>query len=168
MRRALVSLAILSVLMLLVASIAGAQTKISGAVQCAKADIQQKADVGDRPNHSFMLSQAKCTWTKPLEIGDTKNTTGLDTAFDEVRGNTSHTHGQYVDNMANGDKAFVSYQGTATFKDGVPQTLKGTWTYTGGTGKLKGLKGKGTYKGTFAADGTVSYEVEGEYELPKM
>jgi hypothetical protein len=38
----------------------------------------------------------------------------------------------------------------------------------GGTGKLKGIKGKGTYiwKGE-VADGSDTYEVEGEYELPK-
>jgi len=42
----------------------------------------------------------------------------------------------------------------------------GTWSFTGGTGKLKGLKGKGTYKGTGNADGSMTYEVEGDYELP--
>ena len=51
-------------------------------------------------------------------------------------------------------------------KDGVPQE-EGTWNFTGGIGKLKGIKGKGTYKGKGASDGTVTYEVEGEYELPK-
>ena len=43
----------------------------------------------------------------------------------------------------------------------------GTWTFTGGTGKLKGIKGKGTYKDKGAADGSGTIEVEGEYELPK-
>jgi hypothetical protein len=38
--------------------------------------------------------------------------------------------------------------------------------YTSGTGKLKGIKGKGTYKGTPNSDGTVSYKVDGEYRLP--
>ncbi len=47
--------------------------------------------------------------------------------------------------MANGDKAFVRFEASATLKDGVPQTAEGKWTYVGGTGKLKGLKGKGTY-----------------------
>lgn len=167
MRKVLCPLGFVTLLLLAALLPASAQTKISGTVQCAKADIHQKADIGDRPNHSFVLSQSQCAWTKPLEIGDTKDTTGVSTAFDELRGNTSHTQGHVVDTMASGDKAFVSYRGTATLKDGVPQSFTGTWTYTGGTGKLKGLKGKGTYKGTPAADGTVSYEVEGEYELPK-
>jgi hypothetical protein len=49
----------------------------------------------------------------------------------------------------------------------VPESAEGTWSFVGGTGKLKGLKGKGTYKGKYAADGTSTYEIEGEYELPK-
>ncbi len=69
--------------------------------------------------------------------------------------------------MANGDKAYYRYQGTAVLKDGMPQTEEGRWSLIRGTGKLKGVKGKGTYKGKAGADGTMTYEVEGEYELPK-
>ena len=39
--------------------------------------------------------------------------------------------------------------------------------FSSGTGKLKGLKGQGTYKGKGNADGSITYEVEGEYTLPK-
>jgi hypothetical protein len=44
--------------------------------------------------------------------------------------------------------------------------VSGTWSFDGGTGKLKGLTGKGTYKTTTNADGTGSAEIEGEYKLP--
>ena len=47
------------------------------------------------------------------------------------------------------------------------QTSKGTWSYTGGTGKLKGIKGKGTYDGKGSSDGTATYQIEGDYTLPK-
>ena len=43
---------------------------------------------------------------------------------------------------------------------------KGTSSYTGGTGKFEGIKGKGTYKGKADASGTVSSDIEGDYELP--
>ncbi len=39
---------------------------------------------------------------------------------------------------------------------------------TGATGKLKGIKGKGTYKGKADDKGIMVYEIEGEYELPKV
>ncbi len=66
--------------------------------------------------------------------------------------------------MENGDKAYYRYQGTAVLKDGAPQTETGPWSLIRGTGKLKGLTGKGTYKGTAGADGTMTYEVQGEYQ----
>jgi hypothetical protein len=50
-------------------------------------------------------------------------------------------------------------------KDGKAGETKGTWSYTGGTGKLKGVKGGGTFKVTFADDGSSTAEVEGEYTL---
>ena len=67
--------------------------------------------------------------------------------------------------LADGDKAFVQFQGTTTLKDKAPITGQGTWSFTGGTGKLKGLKGKGTYKGKWNPDGTSTFEIEGEYQL---
>jgi hypothetical protein len=51
-------------------------------------------------------------------------------------------------------------------KDGKPQPSKGTWSYTGGTGKLKGITGKGTYTVTPNADGGGVVDVEGEYAIP--
>ncbi len=145
--------------------IAAAQNKISGIAQCAKPDPQHMIEVPDRPNHSVAVGQSKCTWTKPLEIGGMQNKEGVATVSNDISGNRSQDRGYYVDSMANGDKAFVSYHGTSTLKDGMPETLQGSWTYTGGTGKLKSLKGKGTYKGKAGPEG-VTYDVEGEYTLP--
>jgi hypothetical protein len=67
--------------------------------------------------------------------------------------------------MANGDKFFVRLQGAATLKDGAVDTEEGKWTMTGGTGKLKGIKGGGMYKGKGGPEGTTA-EVEGEYQFP--
>ena len=69
--------------------------------------------------------------------------------------------------MVSGDKFYVRYQGTATRKEGMPQCADGTWYFTGGTGKLKGLRGNGTYKGQANPDGPITYEVQGKYQLPK-
>ena len=48
-----------------------------------------------------------------------------------------------------------------TLKDGVETAEKGTWSFTGGTGKLKGITGKGTYNCTPSGDG-VSCDIEGQ------
>ena len=149
------------------ATVAQAQTKISGTNYCAKPDPQTMVQVGDRPNHAFSLGQSKCAWTKPWEIAGTLGKEGVATFSGEITINTFRFHAYYVDEMANGNKAYYRYQGTAILKDGVPQTEEGTWSLIRGTGKLKGVKGKGTYKGKAGADGSMTYEVEGEYQLPK-
>jgi hypothetical protein len=155
-------------IVLALAGVASAQTKISGAQRCAKADLAYSIQVGDRPNHSFVISQGKCTWTKPFEVAGIQDKEGIDTDFAEISGNTSRGHGYEVDTMANGDKIYLRYEGTLTLKDGVPQSGEPKWALFGGTGKLKGLKGKGTCKLTSApADGSLTWDCEGEYELPK-
>jgi hypothetical protein len=143
---------------------ASAQNKISGTAKCGKPDVQQKVDVPDHPGHAISVSQSKCTWTKPMEVAGIKSKEGVTTPLDDIHGDTAHSHGYYVDTMENGDKAFVSFQGSASMKD---NTSDGKWNYTGGTGKLKGIKGNGTYKGKGAEDGSTTFDVEGEYTLPK-
>jgi hypothetical protein len=76
-------------------------------------------------------------------------------------------HGYVVGTLANGDKMYVRTQGSSTLKDGAVETAEGTWSFRGGTGKLKGVKGKGSYKGKGTTDGSAIYDVESEYELPK-
>jgi hypothetical protein len=149
---------------LCLATLAAAQNKVSGSAQCTKPDIEQKVDIPDHPGHALSISQFKCTWTKPMEVGGVQDKDGVDSGVLDLHGSTGTSHGYYVDSMSNGDKAFVHWQGTDSMKDGLSQ---GKWTYTGGTGKLKGIKGGGTYKGKRAEDGSVSFDVEGEYTLPK-
>lgn len=149
------------------AAVASAQTKISGTLQCAKPDQQHAIEVGDRANHSFVISQTKCTWTKSLEIAGVQSKEHASTGFSEVSGNRSRDQGYSVGTMTNGDKYYTRFQDSATLKEGVFESSEGKWSFAGGTGKLKGLKGQGTYKGKGAPDGTSTYEAEGEYELPK-
>jgi hypothetical protein len=144
---------------------ASAQTKISGTIQCQKPDPNYLIPVGDSPSHSLALEQAKCTWTKPLEIGGDKSKEGTNTSTGEATGNTGKGRGFHVGTMESGDKYFLRYQDSSTANDGVPTGIKGTWEFTGGTGKMKGIKGTFTC-GPFAVE-TLSCEVEGEYQLAK-
>jgi hypothetical protein len=143
-----------------------AQTKISGTLQCGKPDEQHMLEVGDRPNHSLMIDKGKCTWAKPMEIAGTQTKEYIGTEFVEFSGTKWRGHGYAIFTLANGDKSNGYFQDSGILKDGVPEG-EGTWNFTGGTGKLKGIKGKGTFKAKGAADGSGTIEVEGEYELPK-
>ena len=145
-----------------------AQTKISGTLQCSASGPgeQHVIEVGDRPNHSLIIGKGTCTWPKPMEIAGTQTKEETGASSTEVTGTKWRDHGYAVITFANGDKAYASEQSSGTVKGGLIEG-QGTWTFTGGTGKLKGIKGKGTYKSKTEADGSSTAEVEGEYELPK-
>jgi hypothetical protein len=149
------------------ATAASAQTKSSGTIQCAKPDPEHAIEVGDKPGHMMGVSKSACTWSPGMEIAGAKTKDGFSVAFFDATGNTSNGHGVHVSTLDSGDKIYVKFQGSGMLKDGAPQTESGTWSYTGGTGKLKGIKGKGTYKGKSNADGSTTYEIEGDYQLPK-
>jgi hypothetical protein len=148
------------------AGIASAQTKISGVGKCGKPDIQQSVDVGDRAGHMLVLVKQSCTWTTPMEMAGLKSKTYTGAVVSDAAADKAQDRGYVVMVMENGDKAFVRFTGAAVFKDGKPVSGEGTWSYTGGTGKLRGLTGKGTYKSTPTADGGDEDQVEGDYSLP--
>src|SRR5436190_10342743 len=147
-----------------IAAAASAQNKFSGTQQCAKPDPEYVVPVGDRPDHMMALAKDKCTWSQ-AEIGGVQLKDEDDTIVSDISATRSRDRGLGVAVLASGDKAFIQFQGTGTVKDNKPVSGEGTWSFTGGTGKLKGIKGKGTYKGKFNPDGSATFEIEGDYQL---
>ncbi|MGH9318196.1 MAG: hypothetical protein ACRD1P_13945 [Thermoanaerobaculia bacterium] len=155
------------VMALALACAAAAQTKQSGTAQCGKPDPTHSVEIGDRPNHSMVMSKFQCTWTKGLEMGGSSSKDGNNTEIAEMSGSKSTGSGVHWSTMASGDKYFVKYSVKGSYtKDGALESGSGTWKYTGGTGKLKGLTGNGTFTCKGNADGSATCEVEGEYTLP--
>jgi hypothetical protein len=148
------------------ATIASAQTKISGMLSCGKADPMHSIEVGDAPGHAMNLGNVHCTWSKPFEMAGVAVKDGYSVASSEMNAGKMTETGIHVGTMANGDKYWVRFQATGTVASDHSGTVSGTWSFTGGTGKLKGLTGKGTYKGKSAPDGTGTADVEGEYKTP--
>ena len=141
--------------------------KVAGTVKCGKPDQFQKIDVGDKPGHAFAISQGKCTWTKPVDIGGAQTKDDLGTDAIEINGNTGQVHGFVIGTLTSGDKLYVHTQGKDTYKDGKPESSEGTWSFVGGTGKAEGIKGSGTFTGKPDADGNFVIEVKGQYSLAK-
>ncbi len=150
----------------MLASSAVAQTKFSGTLECGKADPTYTIQVPDREGYSFVISQTKCTWTKPFAIAGLESKNNVQTESDEVTGNTIKNIAYGSTQFSNGDKAF--HRGLSTV-DQKAQTSLGKWTFTTGTGKLRGIKGSGTstckIKSTASGE-NYTCEVEGEYTLP--
>ncbi len=155
----------LTVLLAAFAGSALAQTQISATSKCAKPDVSQPIDVGDHPGHTLVIEKGTCTWNAPLEMAGLKSTGYTSADVVDVTGSKFQTRGYSVMTMDNGDKAYVRYQGTATATEQAGSG-EGPWSFTGGTGKLKGLKGKGTYK-TTGPISDAETKVEGEYTLPE-
>ena len=150
----------------LVAVSLSAATMTSGTATCTM-DPASPAPVAltDMPNHAFAVGKAHCTWTG-FSVAGQAYKDGVSTSLNEISGDTSTATGYHVATTTTGDSATAKFQGSGKLKDGKNVSDGGTWTFTSGTGKLKGIKGKGTYRGTANPDGTMTYKVTGEYSLP--
>ncbi|HET7452789.1 MAG TPA: hypothetical protein VFL12_08620 [Thermoanaerobaculia bacterium] len=136
----------------------------SGVATCTQAPASPVA-LTDKPNHAFAIGKSQCGWTG-FELGGLASKSGVATDLEEITGDSEATvRGYFVSTMINGDTHVARYQGSAKMKDGKFVSGQGTFVFTSGTGKLKGIKGKGTYKGTPNPDGTISFKVEGEYRV---
>jgi hypothetical protein len=162
--RVFFAILVLSTVGCLGATTARAQTSFTASELCAKPDPQLIIPVGDRPGHALGLLHFKCQWTTPMQIGSDARKDAEDVETIEINGNVQRANGWHMTTMQSGDKVFVSYWGKETLKDGALVGSKGTWAFTGGTGTLTGVMGKGTYGCASSADG-VRCDVEGSYEL---
>jgi hypothetical protein len=156
--------ALVSITAFALAATLAAQTKITGTASC-KADPMTPVEVGDTPGHALGVQKSPCSWTG-LEMAGSAAKDGVSVANVEIRGNNASSRGYHTGTLASGDKWTCSFQGKSVSKDGKPVSDSGTWAFTSGTGKLKGIKGKGTYKGTANPDGTMAVAIEGEYSVP--
>jgi len=147
----------------LAVAMASAQTKNSISGKCAKPDVQQSVPVGDQPGHAFTLAQGKCV--SKGETGGAMSKEGTFSEHGEVMGTRMKNSGVYVETYDSGDKVYYTYQTSGTTKDGAFQGGSNKYQITGGTGKMKGIKGSGMCKLTGAADGGLDYSCSGEYKL---
>ena len=138
--------------------------KLDGKLECAKPEPNYMVPVADTAKHALSLSAAKCTWSEGT-LGGERLKDEEDTFTSDASGNSSHDRGYGVGSVQGGDKYFVHFKGTTTLKDGAPVSADCSWKFTGGTGKLKGITGKGTCKGTFQSDGRAAWHIRGEYQL---
>jgi hypothetical protein len=155
---------------LLTLTLAGAicgQTKFAGELRCRMIEPVHTLTVGDRPDHTFNIGKSKCVWAEPLLIEGLTYASHDVTYFNDLTGDKGRGRGAEIGTMNNGDKVFVNVQSVNTVKNNVLQSSDVTWTWTGGTGKLKGVTAKGTSKCRGTPDGNVACAVEGEYQFRK-
>ena len=122
---------------------------------------------GDDPKHELVAMEIRQDGTTSSDPDFNEAEHTVYEQRDSVAGTGTH-RGYYTNLLKNGDTEYGLYEGTfkTTFKeDGSWETTtwEGTWKSTGGTGKLKNIKGGGTYRGKATAEGAFT-EFEGEVE----
>lgn len=142
-----------------------------------KVTFQHTLEIPDVPSHAIRMFELWRTWPENPPM-----VTGLKVVEEIARGTADNLAGNGLSRgysswrYENGDMSFAEWQNinqAVTNPDGSRKaTYTGTYLMTGGTGKLRGLKGVGRYTGLveFAPDGkTTRNEVsaEGEYWFEK-
>ena len=88
---------------------------------------------------------------------------------DLTKGNGPHQG--YVKFEKDGDSILAKWSGkvtTTTPAEGTPVTsFAGTFTYVSGTGQFQGIKGEGTFKGSFTGKDTYTTDWQGAYTVAK-
>jgi hypothetical protein len=147
-----------------IAAIAGAQSKISGKLTCAKPSVSQMGGDGAQ---MIMFQKSNCTWAAPFTIDGSKAGPTVDVSIGDMTGSMARNHGYSTTVMDNGDTTIVRYEGAMQMKKDRSGSLKGTWRFVRGTGKFRGISGSGSYKGEGAADGSAWADISGHYSLGK-
>jgi hypothetical protein len=146
------------------AAIAGAQTKVTGRITCAKPSVNETAGAGAQ---MITFSKTNCTWSPSYTIDGRKPSRTVNASIGDITGSSERAHGYSTSVFDNGDSLIVRYEGTSQMKKDASGTLRGTWRYVRGTGNFMGISGGGTYKGQAVADGTAWADVTGHYSLAK-
>ena len=120
-----------------------------------------KLKVGDEEGHVVAIYQAKQIW---VDDKTGEKSTGVSCGLMDMNFKTGKglIKGYSVRSYPNGEKWSSKYEGKPVGKG----HNKGTFTYIGGTGKYKGMKGGGTWESKTMAPGVSYTKAEGvrEYE----
>jgi len=123
----------------------------------------QQIEIGDVEGHVMILYKAKQMYMLPngeKRVGVAVNSLDMNPQMKQF---SVTGVGWVVDK--DGDKVMRVHEGKPVGKD----HWKGTYRYTSGTGKFKGVKGDGTWESFAMGQGQPSYlEIIGEEEIPKQ
>ena len=145
-----------------------AQTRISGALECAPPAFREVVEVADRPPHTMVLSQRSCEWSRPLTIEGVSSRDDVLSLFTDARLDGVSDRGYNIVVMSNGDKIFMHYVGSAEEDGRSAGSGEGNFALSGGTGKFLGIYGSGKLTSRTATDGRMTVRIEGQYTLPRF
>jgi hypothetical protein len=135
--------------------------KMSGSFS-GNVKLQTAIALSDQSNHELNLAEIGGTQKATDEEWNNATITywGL---TDLIEGNGTQ-RGYFTQVHAKGDHDWGTFEGKVVTSSG-QMTVDGTWQFTGGSGKLKGLTGNGTFKTKMSSPNQVEATWQGAYEL---
>jgi hypothetical protein len=140
---------------LLVLGTAAMAQKIDTKWHCPKPTAVQQYEVGDMPDHNYVIQQGSCEAIS----SKTGEKSGTFTEFHETWKGSFTFHGRYNAKMDNGDMVYYTYEGSVSMEPKKPVSNK--WKIVSGTGKHKGEKGTGSCAGKANDDGSFDWTCTG-------
>ena len=145
----------------LLMSAAIAQEKINTKWHCPNVSASHELQVGDVPEHSYVILQGTCSAVS--STGGIHEKDVSYTEFVESWKESNKFFGRWNVTTDGGDKIFYTYGGAET--SGSKELTVDKWKISGGTGKYKAIKGSGTCTGRVHDDGSSDWECAGQYSL---
>src|SRR5262245_47724676 len=141
----LVSIVLATVLTLSISYPAPAAEKVAGINKDFQTLSETSANVPGQPGHT--LKQITLLWKSVSSNPDFGEAWASAVAQQDTIGTDSTERGYLTNHLQNGDVNYVSWEGAVktTMKDGgdFDTVAKGKFTWLGGTGKFKTIKGSG-------------------------
>ena len=117
------------------------------------------AEAPGEPGH--VIKQITETWKYVSPDPEFNGALGLAIEQQDIVNGQINQHGYGMSRSTNGDETYFTFQSIGKL-DGQKVSGSGTWTWTGGTGSFKGVKGGGTYNYNAGPGVPFSYEWSGK------
>jgi hypothetical protein len=116
----------------------------------------------DQPNHQLQIAEIRATQKSDDPSWNNARITyyGL---TDLIEGNGTQ-RGYFANEHKDGDRDCGTFEGKVTTAGG-QVSLEGTFAFTSGTGKLKGIRGNGSFKGRQVSTTQIEMSWTGSYEV---
>lgn len=116
----------------------------------------------DQPNHQLQIAEIHATQKSPDP--NWNNSRLIYHGVTDVVAGNGLQHGYYVNEHVDGDRDCGAFEGKVTMA-GDQTMIDGTFTFTSGTGKLKGIRGNGSFKGRQLSPTEIEMTWNGTYEV---
>ncbi|WP_334397826.1 hypothetical protein [Bradyrhizobium sp. AZCC 2289] len=111
-----------------------------------------------------MIKQITETWKYTSPNKEFDGALGIAVDQQEIVGDQLTQKGYAMSRSTDGDETYFTFQGTGKL-NGQEISGSGTWQWTGGTGKFKGVKGGGPFTYKAGPNLPLSFEWSGEAEI---